>query len=419
MAAGGSQLSYQWQAGAVGSGIYTNISNGGQYSGANTNILTIANVSVANSLDYIVTVSNTGGSTNSDPATLTVNTAAPNIGQISSKTVSQYDTTTLSPAYADGATAYQWQAGAVGSGIYTNLSNGGRFSGVNTATLTITSVQLADGLDYVLVSSNVSGSSTNGLATLTVTPLIYLENFTTNGPTISGIGWLSDARSGLYDTFYDGTRLIAYDPFTPGPQAFYTTTKLDNGSTGVAFPVINLTNVTGLTFSVDVASGWHPENTHTYWAVQMNWGQWYVSAAEMDQATGGSLSPRTLTVDTNASAWNDLTVSGTGGTNTASVPLIGSTSTTGLTGYMTGIGLVTTTTGTSWVSYDNLTITGDGFTILPGLSLAPSGANVVVTWGYGTLVESTSVTGPWTPASGTSPKTVSPSGTHFYRLQLP
>jgi hypothetical protein len=421
VAAGGSGLSYQWQAGAVGSGIYTNISNGGQFSGANSNIMTIANVSVGNALDYIVIVTNTGGSVTSSPAaTLTVNTAAPNIGPISSKTVFQYDTTTLSPAYADGATAYQWQAGAVGSGIYTNLSNNGHFSGVNTATLTITNAAPADGLDYVLIASNAGGSSTNGPATLTVTPLIYLENFTANGPTISGLGWLCDARSGLYDTSgNDGTRLIAFDSAT-GPQAFYTTTKLDTGSTGPAFPVIKLAGVTNLTFSVDVASDWQPANTHMYWAVQMNGSQWYVTASEIDQATGGGLSPRTLAVDTNAYAWNQLTVSSTGGTNTASVPLVGSAATNDLTGYVTGIGFVTSSTGSSFVTFDNLTITGEGFTVLPGLSIAPSGSNVSLTWGYGTLVESTNANGPWTPVIGTSPLMVSPTGgSHFYGLQLP
>jgi hypothetical protein len=69
---------------------------------------------------------------------------------------------------------------------------------------------------------------------------------------------------------------------------------------------------------------------------------------------------------------------------------------------------------------DNFKISGDGFTVLPGLSMVRSGANLVLTWGYGTLVESTSLTGPWTLVSGTSPKTVSPTdASHFYRLQLP
>ncbi|MBW8865206.1 MAG: hypothetical protein JF609_09860, partial [Verrucomicrobia bacterium] len=358
--AGGSGLSYQWQTGAVGSGIYTNISNGGQFSGANTATLTISNVAVENGLDYVVTVSNTGGSTNSNPATLTVDTSAP---LITTQPVSAARATTESVSFSVGTTggvSYQWKAGAVGSGIYTNLSNGGQFSGVNSATLTITNLQVANQADYVVVVSNGAGAVTSDPATLTVTPLIYLENFTANGPTISGIGWLADSRSGMYvDFYYGGTALSAYDSHEvpAGTQAFYTTTKLDNGSTGMAFPVINLTNVTGLSFSVDTADVYQGANTHMYWAVQMNGGQWYVSTAEIAHNSSS-----TLTVDTNAAAWNDLTVSGTGGTNTTLVPLIGSTSTNGLTGYMTGIGFATTTTGGSWVTIDRLAITGNGFT---------------------------------------------------------
>jgi hypothetical protein len=420
--ASGANLNYQWQAGTVGSGIYTNISNGGQFSGANTATLTIANVMADNGLDYVVAVSNTGGSvTSSPPATMTVDLDAPYMGSVASKTVNQYDNTTLSPSYVTGATSYQWMAGTVGSGIYTNLVNGGRFSGVNTATLSISNLQPADGLDYVLVASNVSGSTTNSVpATLTVITIIYLETFNSDAPTLAGIGWVADAINGMYQNIDSSNNLVMYNTGA-GAQAFYTTTKLDTGATGLAFPVINLTNVTGLTFSVDNQSWWNPDKLHTYLAVQMNGGQWYVSTSEIPQASSG-WTTQTQTLDTNSYAWNDLTVSGTGGTNSASVPLIGSASANGLTGYITGAGLVlAATTDSAYVHYDNFKITGDGFTILPGLSMTSSGSTVTLTWGYGTLIESDSVTGPWTPVSGaTSPKTVSSStGTHFYALQLP
>lgn len=421
--ASGSGLNYQWQAGDVGSGIYTNISNGGQFSGADTATLTISNVAVADGLDYIVIVSNVGGSvTNDTPATLTVNVNPPDMGAVASKTVNQYDNTTLSPAFVAGATSYQWMAGAVGSGIYTNLVDGGRFSGVNTATLTITNVQPADGLDYVLVASNVSGSTTNDpAATLTVNPIIYLETFTTTNASIAGIGWVADAVNGMYQNIDAGVHLVAYSSGLTN-QAFYTTTKLDTGSTGIAFPVIKLADVSNLNFSVDNQSWWNPANLHTYFAVQINGGQWYVSTTEIPQANG-NWTTQTQPIYTNYWAWNELTVSGTGGTNDAaiplSIPLIGGAATNDLAGYITGAGLVVVGSDSAWTAFDNFKITGDGFTILPGLSIARSGSNVVVTWGYGTLMEATSLTGPWTPASGISPKTVSPSGTHFYRLDMP
>lgn len=425
--ASGSGLSYQWQAGAVGSGIYTNISNGGQFSGANTNSLIIANVAVGNGADYVVIVSNTGGSvTSAPPATLTVNTDAPYFGGMTSKTVYQYDTTTLSPAWVAGGTTFQWQAGAVGGGVYTNLSNGSHFSGVNTTTLTISNVALADGLDYVLVASNAGGTNTSGLATLTVTPVIYVQGFNTDPTnTVSVVGWVADiSGGGLSDGGWPGTCLFAAGS-TNVPQAFYTTTFLENGSIPgqMAFPVINLTNVTDLTFSMDYDSYWNATSTHTYFAVQMNWGAWYIQSSEVGQAIG-NMQTATLAFDPSSSAWNQFTVTGTG-TNAAdaTTTVIGSAATGNLSGYITGVGLVSLhddTASSAWVKMDNCRITASAYTAVSGLSLASSGGNVVLTWGYGTLVESTNVTGPWTPASGTSPKTVSPTdGSHFYRLRLP
>ena len=69
-------------------------------------------------------------------------------------------------AYGYPAPSYQWQAGT--GGAYTNLINGGQFSGVMTSTLTITNLNLANGESYVLVASNASGSVTSSPAMLTV-----------------------------------------------------------------------------------------------------------------------------------------------------------------------------------------------------------------------------------------------------------
>ncbi len=68
----GADLSYQWQAGPAG-GPYTNLVNGGQISGANSNVLTIASVTTNWALAYRVIVTNSFGSiTSSPPAMLDV-----------------------------------------------------------------------------------------------------------------------------------------------------------------------------------------------------------------------------------------------------------------------------------------------------------------------------------------------------------
>jgi hypothetical protein len=70
---GTSPFSYQWQATNSAIGGFTNLVNGGQIAGANTNVLTIFNVSTNNALGYQLVVTNSVGSTTSSVASLTVN----------------------------------------------------------------------------------------------------------------------------------------------------------------------------------------------------------------------------------------------------------------------------------------------------------------------------------------------------------
>ena len=72
-AAGTAPLSYQWQATNNVNG-FTNLVNGGQISGANTNLLTIASVTPDWALVYRVIVTNSVGSVTSAPASLAVQT---------------------------------------------------------------------------------------------------------------------------------------------------------------------------------------------------------------------------------------------------------------------------------------------------------------------------------------------------------
>jgi hypothetical protein len=129
---------------------------------------------------------------------------------------------------------YQWQAGAVGSGVYTNLIAGGQFSSVTTNFFVMTNVQVANQADYVCVVSDGTGSVTNdGLngdappATLTVLPLIYLNLCQTpdafNADVSTRVdGWLSDLTYALLgDTrllpqTVDGANTMDLPAATPG-----------------------------------------------------------------------------------------------------------------------------------------------------------------------------------------------------------
>ena len=77
-ASGTAPLTYRWQRGVVGSGIFTNVPANARYSGLTGVTLTISNLAVADSADYRVIVANaTGSATSAPPATLSVQAVTP------------------------------------------------------------------------------------------------------------------------------------------------------------------------------------------------------------------------------------------------------------------------------------------------------------------------------------------------------
>lgn len=82
---------------------------------------------------------------------------------------------------------YQWQyTDGVG---YFNVANGGRISGATTPTLTISNLVLADATNFVLVVTNISGSVTSSVTTLTVNPVGPAENITNAVVQPGGQSW--------------------------------------------------------------------------------------------------------------------------------------------------------------------------------------------------------------------------------------
>jgi len=123
------------------------------------------------------------------------------------------DAVGLSPLY------YQWQAGAVGSGVYTNLIAGGQFSAVTNSILNINNLTLSNAGAFVVVVTNSAGSITSAVVTLTVItnsayqimitadhPVAYWPMQETAGPTIHDI---VGGYNGTLMTSTDGTSLGA------------------------------------------------------------------------------------------------------------------------------------------------------------------------------------------------------------------
>lgn len=156
-ATGTGPLAYQWKKNGV------KLANGGNISGATTPSLTLANVNVKNNGSYSVVVTNSYGSTNSAPASLTV-LATPIITKSPvSRTVKVGANVVFKvTAKGDKPLIYQWLKNG------TALVDGGNIYGVTGKILKISNITAADTAIYSVIVSNLAGSTASGSALLTL-----------------------------------------------------------------------------------------------------------------------------------------------------------------------------------------------------------------------------------------------------------
>lgn len=171
-ASGAPAPTFQWQISTDGGSTWTNLSNGGGYGGATTSTLSITAATPSlNGAEYQCVATNTAGSTNSNPATLTVTTTAP---KITAQPVSQTITAGNSTSFSVGATGnptptYLWQVSTDGGTTWTDLTNGGSYEGATSATLTIENAALSlNGYEYQCLVANVGSAVTTNPVILTV-----------------------------------------------------------------------------------------------------------------------------------------------------------------------------------------------------------------------------------------------------------
>lgn len=137
--ASGIDVTYQWQVN-TGSG-WTNITNGGVYSGATTNLLTLTGVpqSFHNNTYRCVAGSKCPGTVVTNLAQLTVPTPLSVVTPaVASQTICSGGNATITTEATGTNVAYQWYIDN-GSG-YVPLSDGGVYSGTTTSTLSITGI---------------------------------------------------------------------------------------------------------------------------------------------------------------------------------------------------------------------------------------------------------------------------------------
>lgn len=207
------QLTYQWQTNGV------NLTNGGNFIGANSSTLTITNAQPQNSsTNYGVIISyNAGLSLILSNASLTVSPYPYITTQLTNQTVGVGSTVTFTVTASGAPLIYAWTTN------YGNtfLTNNGHFVGVTSNTLTINDAQISDGgVYYVIVEyTNLSpnGDFVSDNANLTVLPAPSFTvptsgDLSSNGLVLSGVG---GTNSGTYFVLASTNLLTPLSLWTP------------------------------------------------------------------------------------------------------------------------------------------------------------------------------------------------------------
>ncbi|MEY4489683.1 MAG: hypothetical protein RIQ79_2191, partial [Verrucomicrobiota bacterium] len=165
---------FQWQRSTDGGSTWGNLTNDATYSGVTSATLTVSATSTGLSGNrYRAVATNTAGTAASASALLTVNPAAvaPAIGTqpVPQTVLVGLNATFTAAATGTPAPTLQWQLSTDGGTNWSNLANDATYSGVTSATLTVTGAQLAQtGNRYRAVATNTAGSASSDGVALTV-----------------------------------------------------------------------------------------------------------------------------------------------------------------------------------------------------------------------------------------------------------
>jgi hypothetical protein len=174
----GSNLIYRWQESNNGGSTWNNVNNGGIYTGANTNILTLNSViSAMNNHRYRCIITGFCNSINSSFAILTVNTPPSTTTEPINSAICANQNTSFSVSTTGTNTTYQWQISTSGcTGLWLNLNNSGNYSGVTTNILALNAIPVSfNGYGYrCIVSGTCTPQATSNCATLTVSTAINI-----------------------------------------------------------------------------------------------------------------------------------------------------------------------------------------------------------------------------------------------------
>jgi hypothetical protein len=168
----GTGVIYQWQVSTNGGGSWSNVTNGGVYSGATTATLTLSNIPLSMSgYQYRLQVSNATCTTpaSSNAATLTVNEQPAVTTAPQSTTICAGNNTTFTVNATGTGLTYQWQLSTDGGATYNDIV------GATASSYTVTgTTPTFNGYRYrVVVSGACTPAVTSTAAILTVnTPIV-------------------------------------------------------------------------------------------------------------------------------------------------------------------------------------------------------------------------------------------------------
>ena len=166
-ASGEGTIAYQWQYYSVNNDAWYSVTDAeDSYSGAKTASLSVVAKSFRNGYRYRCKISNGGGSTISDEATLTVSEITkPKVSAPSSVSLNAGGTATFTVTAAGGGEmSYQWQYRSSASASWASATAEGN----KTPTLKVPATTARNGYQYRCKVTNSAGTTWSAVATLTV-----------------------------------------------------------------------------------------------------------------------------------------------------------------------------------------------------------------------------------------------------------
>jgi hypothetical protein len=423
LAGGSAPLSYQWQAGGTGLGVFTNLFDAGNIFGSATATLTITNITAANAADYRVVVTNAFGSVTSSPAaTLTVQPIGP----------PQNITMSVQQAVGDDwNTAADWSDGEPAS--YSAASNPGSTYEVLVGAM----MRTPDGPLTATFPGNVltldgDGAYVTPLPGATISALRFKQ---TDGGTVifpklvMNGGELEVGNEGIV-TVGGQIEVLTTAPFgnsTGEDEGYLVTAQLTGTGT------IEYHDYDGSSFQMSYEDNLNVAGTNNTFS-----GKWNVVTGVLLGTGPNALGTNDITVGSNGALETTYDVNNPSGNLFLNGRLFLHQHDTFHGVIVGGVALAPGTYTfaqlnaaypanfpASWTLQSGSTSgVGSGSLIVGAppvtLQVQFSGTNLQLSWSQGLLLQATNVTGPWTTnLTATSPFIVSPTARQmFYRVQV-